>query len=119
MNSNPRDIIRSQNDKLPGPYPPTNYGTFMLYTAAVWTDPDKVPAMFLVGNGAKTTFNGMEYENVGLREGTQYGVFYYIRLQPDSGVAVVSLLLLCMYWSRILYAIVEPCIMNITSYCNM
>ena len=83
--SSPRDIIRNNGDVLPDPYDPEN--PMDLYTAAVWTNPDEVPVMFVVGSGSTTTVNGVEYVNTELAEGTEYGVFNYIRLESDDGVS--------------------------------
>lgn len=83
----PRDIIDNMGDMLPGPYDPTN--PMDIYTAAVWNRAEDVPAMFIVGNGSRTVGpNGTVYENAPLAEGTEYGVFTYIRLESDNAVSL-------------------------------
>ena len=81
----PSDIINDNNGEFPGPYDADN--PMDLYTTAVWTNPDDVPLMFVVGNGSITTGpDGTVYVNAELDEGTEYGVFDYIRLESDDGV---------------------------------
>ena len=83
----PRDIIRDIGGVLPAPYNPVNPND--LYTAVVWTNSDDIPDMFVVGSGSTTRGpDGTEYDNVELSEGTEYGVFNYIRLESDNGVSV-------------------------------
>ena len=78
----PLDIIASNNGQLPAPYP----GRDGVYTAAVWHNAEDVPLTFVAGDGEITvSFDGMEYYNKRLSECTTYGVFYYIRLQSDTG----------------------------------
>ncbi|XP_065903936.1 phosphatidylinositol phosphatase PTPRQ-like [Dysidea avara] len=78
----PMDIITSSNGQLPPPYP----GRDGVYTAAVWHDIEDVPLTFVAGDGEITVSpDGTEYYNRRLPECTTYGVFYYIRLQSDTG----------------------------------
>ena len=85
LNNAPDDIIDANNGNLPPPYP----GQDGIYTAAVYTREEDVPTLFVVGNNIITTANdGRQYVNRRLSENTQYGVFYYIRLQSDSGNVV-------------------------------
>ena len=86
----PRDIIGDIGDSLPAPYDPV--GPKDLYTAAIWTNSDDIPDVFVVGSGSTTRGpDGTEYVNVKLSDGTEYGVFNYIRLESDDGVSVSSL----------------------------
>ena len=81
----PDAIISSNNGRLPPPYPGQNG----VYTAAVYTRAEDVPAVFIAGDNTVTTApNGREYVNRELSEDTTYGAFYYIRLQSDNGMAV-------------------------------
>ena len=81
----PAVIVNANNGRLPPPYPGENG----VYTAAVYTRAEDVPTVFTAGNNMVTTApNGREYVNRELSEDTTYGVFYYIRLQSDNGVAV-------------------------------
>ena len=83
----PREIIRDLGDVLPDPYDPMN--PMDIYTAGVWNRAEDVPAMFIVGNGSRTTGpDGTVYENTALAEGTEYGVFNYIRLESDNEVSL-------------------------------
>ena len=85
LGNSPVDIISANNGRLPPPYPGQNG----VYTAAVYTRPEDVPTVFVAGDNTITTApNGQEYVNRELSEDTTYGVFYYIRLQSDNGVAV-------------------------------
>ena len=84
-NNTPRDIIAGNNDQLPPPYP----GRDGVYTAAVWNNIEDVPLTFVVGGGETTVgLDGREYFNRRLSESTSYGVFYYTRLQSDTGNVV-------------------------------
>ena len=86
----PRDIIRDIGNVLPAPYDPVNPKD--LYTAAIWTNSDDIPDVFVVGSGSTTRGpNDTEYDNVELSKGTEYGVFNYIKLKSDDGVSVSSL----------------------------
>ena len=88
----PRDIINDRGGELPPPYDPLN--PMDIYTAAVFNRAEDVPAMFIVGNGSRTVGpDGTVYENAPLAEGTEYGVFTYIRLESDNAVS----LYLCIY----------------------
>ena len=88
LNNKPNDIINTNNGSLPPPYP----GKDGVYTAAVFTRLEDVPILFVVGDNTITTApDGTEYVNSRLSQNTMYGVFYYIRLQSDSGVAVSKL----------------------------
>ena len=80
----PNDIITANNDNLPPPYP----GQDGIYTAAVYTRAEDVPTVFVVGDNMITRANGREYVNRELSASTMYGVFYYIRLESDSGNVV-------------------------------
>ena len=83
----PRDIIRDNGDRLPDPYNPND--PMDLYTAAVWTNPADVPDIFVVGSDTTTRGpDGREYFNAELAEGTEYGVFDYIRLESDDEVSL-------------------------------
>ena len=85
LNNKPNDIINANNGSLPPPYP----GKDGVYTAAVFAKVEDVPTSFVVGDSSITTApDGTEYVNNVLSENTMYGVFYYIRLQSDSGVVV-------------------------------
>ena len=85
LSNTPRDIISSNNDQLPPPYP----GRDDVYTAAVWNSIENVPLTFVVGDGEVTvSSDGTEYVNRRLSESTQYGVFHYARLQSDTGRVV-------------------------------
>ena len=84
----PREIINSMNGTLPAPYNPMDPQD--IYTAAVWNKAEDVPLMFLVGNGSRTVGpDGRVYENAPLAEGTEYGVFNYIRLESDNAVSLI------------------------------
>ena len=85
INNTPRNIIADNNDQLPPPYP----GSDGVYTAAVWSNIEDVPLTFAVG-GRETTSSrgGTEYINSQLSDNTLYGVFYYARLQSDTGNVV-------------------------------
>ena len=85
IDNTPRDIITGNDDQLPPPYP----GIDGVYTAAVWHDIEDVPITFVVGDG-ETTVGSDEttYVNRRLSENTRYGVFYYVRLQSDTGRVV-------------------------------
>jgi len=73
------------DDQLPPPYP----GRDGIYTAAVWNNIEDVPLTFVVGDGETTVSpDGTEYFNSRLSEGTTYGVFYFTRLQSDTGRVV-------------------------------
>ena len=88
LGNSPVDIISANNGRLPPPYPGQNG----VYTAAVYTRPEDVPTVFVAGDNTITTApNGQEYVNRELSEDTTYGVFYYIRLQSDNGVAVSTI----------------------------
>ena len=88
LNSRPVDIINVNDGSLPLPYP----GQGGLYTAAVYTRPEDIPTIFVVGNDMITRGpGGREYVNRRLNENNMYGVFNYIRLQSDNGVAVRKL----------------------------
>ena len=81
LNNTPVEIITVNNGSLPPPYP----GQDGVYTAAVYTRPEDVPTIFVVGNNMITRGpDGTEYVNRGLSENTVYGIFYYIRLQSDG-----------------------------------
>ena len=81
LNNTPVEIIAVNNGSLPPPYP----GQDGVYTAAVYTRPEDVPTIFVVGDDMITRGpNGREYVNRGLSENTVYGIFYYIRLQSDG-----------------------------------
>ena len=83
----PREIIRENGDRLPGPYNSAN--NTELYSAAVWTNPADVPDIFVVGSETTTRGpDGTLYVNAELAEGTEYGVFNYIRLESDDGVSL-------------------------------
>ena len=85
-NNLPKDII-GENGNLPGPYDRMNNKD--IYTAAVWTDPQNIPTSFTLGVGNITIGpDGTPYENVRLMSGRLYGVFYYIRLDSDTGRVV-------------------------------
>ena len=85
ISNSPRDIISGNSNQLPPPYPGTNG----VYTAAVWRNIEDVPITFVVGDGEITVSPGrIEYINTRLSENTQYGVFYYARLQSDTGNVV-------------------------------
>ena len=82
LENTPMDIITSSNGQLPPPYP----GRDGVYTAAVWHDIEDVPLTFVAGDGEITVSpDGTEYYNRRLSKCTTYGVFYYIRLQSDTG----------------------------------
>ena len=83
----PRDIINDRGGELPPPYNRTHPTD--IYTAAVFNRAEDVPAMFIVGNGSRTVGpDGTVYENAPLAEGTEYGVFTYIRLESDNAVSL-------------------------------
>ena len=85
INNTPRDIITGNNDQLPLPYP----GRDGVYTAAVWINIEDVPLTFVVGGGETTVGSDRtEYINRRLSESTRYGMFYYVRLQSDTGRVV-------------------------------
>ena len=85
INSTPRDIITGNNNQLPPPYPDRDG----VYTAAAWQNIDDVPLTFVAGDGETTTLlDGTRYVNRQLSEDTLYGVFYYVRLQSDTGNVV-------------------------------
>ena len=85
INNTPRNIITGNDDQLPPPYP----GRDGVYTAAVWNNIEDVPLIFVVGGGETTVGpDGTEYVNRRLSKSTRYGVFYYIRLQSDTGNVV-------------------------------
>ena len=80
----PSDIIADMNNELSPPY----MDGADIYTAAVWTNPHDVPDVLVVGAGSSTTGpDGRRYVNEPLSEGTEYGVFYYIRLKSDVPVS--------------------------------
>jgi len=55
----------------------------------VWHDIEDVPLTFVVGGGETIVSSGdTEYVNTRLSESTLYGVFYYARLQSDTGNVV-------------------------------
>ena len=85
ISNTPRDIITENNDQLPPPFP----GRDGVYTAALWSNIEDVPLTFVVG-GRETTSSsdGTEYINSQLSDDTLYGVFYYTRLQSDTGNVV-------------------------------
>jgi len=81
LDGTPRQIIQNMNNALPPPYSSMSD----IYTAAVWTKPEDVPQVFVVGDESTSRGpNGVEYINERLKEGTQYGVFYYIELESDG-----------------------------------
>ena len=91
LSDSPVDIINANNGRLPPPYPGQNG----VYTAAVYTRAEDVPTVFTAGDNTITTApDGTEYVNRGLLEDTAYGVFSYIRLQSDNGVAVSKIKIL-------------------------
>ena len=81
----PKNIITNRfNGQLPPPYE----RMADVYTAAVWNE-SNVKTNFTLGDGSKTTDpDGRIYENVRLMSGRLYGVFYYIRLDSDTGRVV-------------------------------
>jgi len=81
----PKNIITNDfNGQLPPPYE----RMADVYTAAVW-DESNVNTNFTLGDGSETTGpDGTTYENVRLMSGRLYGVFYYIRLDSDTGLGV-------------------------------
>jgi len=86
INNALKEIITRNSNQLPLPYP----GTDGVYTAAVWNNIEDVPLTFVVGEGETTRApDGTEYFNRRLSESTQYGVFYYVRLQSNSGNVVI------------------------------
>ena len=85
INNTPREIISGNSDQLPPPYPGNNG----VYTAAAWSNIEDVPLTFVVGGGESTAGpDGTDYVNRRLSESTRYGVFYYARLQSDTGRVV-------------------------------
>ena len=91
-NNLPKDIIGESSD----PPPPYNRMTNReVYTAAVWTRPQDVQTNFTLGDGSTTMGpDGMLYVNQRLLSGRLYGVFYYIRLDSDTGRVVRILVIL-------------------------
>jgi len=88
---------RVEDDDLPkniidrcfgGNLPPAYARMADIYTAAVWNE-STIQTNFTLGDGSMTTGpNGIIYENVRLMSGRLYGVFYYIRLDSDTGHVV-------------------------------
>jgi len=65
----------------------------------VWHNIEDVPLTFGVGDGEITmSSDGTEYYNRRLSECTTYGVFYYIRLQSDTGCEVCYWLVSAYVW---------------------
>ena len=88
LDESPTQIINSIGGNLPPPYP----GQGGIYTAAVYTRSEDVPTIFVLGDNTITRGpDGTAYTNRRLNENTVYGVFEYIRLQSDTGVAVRNL----------------------------
>ena len=95
LNNNPVDIINAMDGNLPPPFPGQN----SVYTAAVYTRTEDIPTILVLGNDTTTTGpNGTVYINRRLNENTMYGVFVYIRLKSDNGVAVSN-----FYWLNKMY----------------
>ena len=91
----PSDIINDMGGVLPEPYNVTN--PMDIYTAAVWNRAEDVPEMFIVGNGSMTRGpDGRVYVNAELAEGTEYGVFNYIRLESDNAVSLT--VFVCVFY---------------------
>ena len=83
-NNLPKDIINSRNGNLPPPYA----RMADVYTAAVWSR-SNVQTNFTLGDGSTTIGpDGTTYVNQRLMSGRLYGVFYYIRLNSDTGSVV-------------------------------
>ena len=88
LDNSPVSIITANDGNLPPPFPGRNNA----YTAAVYTRPEDVPTAFVLGDDTTTTGpDGRVYSNRRLNSDTMYGVFNYIRLESDSGVAVRDL----------------------------
>jgi len=85
ISNTPRDIISINSGQLPPPYP----GRDGIYTAAVWHDIEDAPLTLVVGDGEVTTApDSTQYINRRLSKSTTYGVFYYARLQSNTGNVV-------------------------------
>ena len=91
LNESPTEIISSIGGSLPPPFP----GQGGIYTAAVYSRPEDVPTIFVLGDNTRTRGpDGREYINRRLNENMMYGVFEYIRLQSDTAAAVRNLSLI-------------------------
>ena len=100
LNNNPVDIINDNGGNLPPPYPGQNN----TYTATIYTRPEDIPTVFVLGDDMRTTGpNGTVYINRRLNENTMYGVFVYIRLESDNGVAVSNFIASIKYTCLVLY----------------
>jgi len=89
----PKNIIDRMNGNLPLPY--NRMDNTEIYTAAVWISPRDVQTNFTLGNESVITRDrdDNEYINVRLTSGRLYGVFYYIRLNSDTGSVVCNTIL--------------------------